>query len=172
MDKLKESKDLLNMMIGYRAACDEKASIITAVFGVIISAILLSGGAETIRSLFNDLNAANIFILILLAVSTVALIIGFAYLIATVIPNTGDVGCEGQKELELRSKAYFTGIAAKSYEEYKKEFEACNETEYLNDVLSEAYLTAKACDYKYRYFKRGVILSSIGTLLLLIALVV
>ena len=176
IDKLRESKDLLKMMIKYRTTCDDKASIIIAVFGVMVSALLMAGGSETmrmIRSLADDLNWMSVMVIIMLAASAALLIIGFCYLIMTVIPASESVGCEeqGKKKLNLKANLYFMSIDPLEYEDFEGRFMKRTPEEYQNDILSEVYLTAKACAKKYHSFKLGVIIGGLGILLLLVAMV-
>ena len=176
MDKLRESKDLLDLMIKYRTTCDDKAAIIIAVLGVMISAFLMMGGSDTIqmvRSIAEDPGWASVLVIAVLIVSAALLIVGFYYLIITVIPITGNAGCDEQEKdgLNLRSPVYFMGIAPLEYKEFNELFANRTDEEYQNDILSEVYITSKACVKKYRSFKLGVIIGGIGILLLLVAMV-
>jgi len=176
IDRLRESKDLLEMMIRYRTTCDDKASIIIAVFGVMVSVLLMAGGTETIqmiRSLAGSSDVLSFLIIAAMISSAVLLITGFFYLVITVIPkmDVEELKEEEKDGLNLEAGLYFKNIDVMRYKKFSTQFNDREHEEYLNDVLSEVYITAKACTRKYHSFKLGVIIGGLGILLLLVAMV-
>ena len=90
-DNIAEAKHIMGIMLHYRKLCDDKASILLAIFGAIVVAVIMmgSGGiAELFSSLSERQGLWPLATRSMLIVSAMAIAIGLALLIRAVDPNT------------------------------------------------------------------------------------
>lgn len=91
-EKVVEAKFLLNTMMYYRKLCDDKASILLAIFGAVVTAIIMIGGqqiAELLTELTKDSDLLGYLLVALIIFSMFMLATGVFLLICTVNPYTG-----------------------------------------------------------------------------------
>ena len=91
LDNIAEAKHIMGVMLHYRKLCDDKASILLAIFGAIVVAVIMMGSAG-IAELFSSLSEQPglwpLATRSMLIVSAAAIAIGLALLIRAVDPNT------------------------------------------------------------------------------------
>jgi len=165
VDKVAEAKYLLNTMMYYRKLCDDKASILLAIFGAVVTAIIMIGGqqiAELFSSLTEDSSMFGYLLVALIIASIFVLVTGIFLLICTVNPYTGTKIGKGKTEEESHSILYFRGIVENNCVDFKKKYDGYGNKEYVDDVLSEAYITAEVCVKKYKQLYWGLFLSAAG----------
>lgn len=64
------------------------------------------------------------------------------------------------------SLIFFSSIAQHStLLSYKQHLEKCETTQLNDDLISQIYICSIICDKKFKYYKRGLLLASIGSLL-------
>lgn len=64
------------------------------------------------------------------------------------------------------SLIFFSSIAKyNTLLSYKKHLEKCEIEQLNDDLISQIYICSIICDKKFKYYKRGLLLTSIGSLL-------
>jgi hypothetical protein len=183
-ETIREAKYLLSVMMYYRKLCDDKASILLAIFGVVVTVILTLGGTS-IAELFQSLtdNWWGYGLIAAVIVSALVLVFGIFMLIRTVNPETY-TGWTNKKRVPILHRilkwierkreidhssisiVYFKGVARLEFEKFKKTFRdmfpgKCNDT-YLDGILDEVYITSEVCVRKYEQLFWGLFFSAIG----------
>lgn len=166
--KKEDALDILGRTIGFVNNCDSKTSATLGVFGVLLT-ILFSG--EGVKNLKSIIKAAittgswtGISYFVILTCAVIAFTFGILRLLQVLFPK---IDCDDlkQEDIELDSRIFFKGICNNStYSQYKEKFMNCNDNEYLNDIISQIYLNAVICDRKYKNYKIGVVMATIGFL--------
>lgn len=161
-----EAINILDRTIGFVENCDNKASIMLGIFGVVFTIIFSTDGiGEIIRilmMLFINRSFCNILFFLLWSVSLITLIIGTYNFISTLIAK---IDCKdmASESLELNSKIYFGDIAKKNtYIQYKQGLLSLSKEEFLNDIISQIYINACIANNKFVKYNKGLRLSLVG----------
>ena len=157
--------DILDRTLGFVRNCDSKASAILAIYGVIFTIILTTDSPKMFISkicfVFAMKSFGNILFIVLLVITV---LINFSGLIQIFLVLNVKVKVEQKKELDNESKIFFEDIQKKNYVEYKERLLKMSEEDFLDDIISQIYKNSKICSKKYKRYKIGFILSSIGFL--------
>jgi len=164
-----EAKDTLERTINFVSNCDNKASIILGIIGVIFTIIFTNDSLLELKNIIKIIiqfkNRWDIVFLILGLGSIIILACGLGLLVFCLIAK---IDCKEYKQerLNLNSIIYFGNIAEyKSFKDYEDRFLNVTEENYLNDLLSQIYLNSCICMKKYKRYNLGVICSICGLML-------
>lgn len=156
--QLKENLDRVNMWIGN---CDQKASFILAIIGVVLSIFFTSDSFVFIKSdivspiisaLKNSTSICflTIFEAILLLMLFALLIISVFRMIFALRAKT-DLKKLSQPGMESNSMLHYQTIANMSYQEFCEK-----EVHIHNDLRSQFYVNSCICTSKFENYKKGV----------------
>lgn len=159
--KLKDCLDMNNMWI---ANCDQKASILLAVMGVVFTIVMTSDAIKTIRYYiilpFLDYYNGNepmcfsfsrfACFFFMLTTSGVA-VLALWNLLYSIKPNLDYVSMlKGNPSMAKKSYLFYGSVANMSYEEFKSA-----QFDYLNDLRSQVYINAKIASMKFKNYLEG-----------------
>lgn len=154
--------DTINM---WANNCDQKANILLATIGVIISIIISSDFIKYIKTyiftpfidywtgnseLAFSWSRFNVFVLLL--ISVIMLIISCNYLFKTICANIDDQKMrKANPELVTKSYIFFGTISRMSYGDFKN-----NEVNYLEDLKSQIYVNSKIVTNKFLNYNKSL----------------
>ena len=149
--------------------CDSKTSIILAGFGVIVGILLSTDYASKFVSIFRYMiNNVSFWSVVYLIFSVFVIGLIFAGCVCWINVLFARVNLNEFSDRGIKSDSlmFFSSIAKyNTLLSYKQHLEKC-ETEQLNDdLISQIYICSIICDKKFKYYKRGLLLTSIGSLL-------
>ncbi len=147
--------------------CDTKVSIFLATIGVFFSIILSSdigiSMVGIIRKSIDNKTVCNILFLLLLIIGFGFVVIGMYKLIRVLVPTIN---------LKHDSVMFFGNVAKySSFIDYCNAVDAYNEDQSNEDILHQIYAASNICAQKFKNQKHGILLSSIGILIVIIWLV-
>lgn len=175
--QLKENLDRVNMWIGN---CDQKASFILAILGVVLSIFFTSDSFVFIKSeivspiISAFKNPAAICFLTLIEAVILLMIVSFliisVFRMIFVLRAKTDLKKLSQPGMESNSMLHYQTIANMSYQEFCEK-----EVHIHNDLRSQFYVNSCICTSKFENYKKGVkclewsiILSIVFIILLLV----
>lgn len=156
--QLKENLDRVNMWIGN---CDQKASFILAIIGVVLSICFTSDSFKFIKNdIVNPIvsaleNSTSISVLTIL--EALLLLFIFLFLIMSIfrmifaLRAKTDLQKLSQPGMETYSMLHYQTIANMTYQEFCE-----NEVHVLNNLRSQFYVNSCICTSKFENYKRGV----------------
>lgn len=156
--QLKDNLDRVNMWIGN---CDQKASFILAIIGVVLSICFTSDlfafiKGNIVSPIISALdNSTSISLLTIF--EALLLLMLFAFLIMSVfrmifaLRAKPDLQIISQPGMESNSMLHYQTIANMSYREFCEK-----EVHILNDLRSQFYVNSCICTSKFENYKRGV----------------
>ena len=156
--QLKENLDRVNMWIGN---CDQKASFILAIIGVVLSICFTSDSfvfikSEIVSPIISALkNSTSICLLIIF--EALLLLMLFVFLIISVfrmifaLRVKTDLQKLSQPGMESNSMLHYQTIANMTYQTFCE-----NEVHILNDLRSQFYVNSCICTSKFENYKKGV----------------
>jgi hypothetical protein len=160
MEKTSKYALILTRIDTYINNVDSKASIGLAFVSIIIG-IFTSYFLPVIKcnltSIF-ELNAniaCTILKISLILSITIFMVFGIRsliFLVKVIIPDTNISKYQKQVPI-INSKLFFGTIARSNFEEFIKEEE---ETVFINDLQSQAYINSKICDRKFKNFGKAI----------------
>lgn len=167
-EKIQDARDILDRIIGFISNCDVKASIVLGILGIILTIFFTGPGLGLLQELllisYTFLSFINIVYLLGLASSFIAFVFGVCKLLSVLHAKIEPSGSD--------SKIYFCDIASNScYEHYKVKFLRSDNTDQLNDLLSQVFVNARICKCKFRAYNYGLFFSICGSSLFLVLLV-
>lgn len=177
-EQIEQSLDRYNHWIDN---CDQKASVLLAIAGVVATLFFTSDAIKMLRHyIFQpivlawntpsgfDFSPSRFWVLVLFVITSSLLIATLAYLIIVIRPNLNYTKIQEQNPgMEKKSILFYMSVAEMSYEDYKT-----TAVDYLNDLRSQAYANAKIATNKFTNFQHAVfyfILTVISAILLFIA---
>ena len=175
MEKIESYFNQLDRTIGFVRDCDHKTSIVLAAVGIVVTLVIDQCGKDFVylMSYVNNgiLEPTSSFYLfmITLGISTLFLIYGIWKLIRVLIPVTDSSLCNGRSDLERHSVLFPVSISGFTYNKYKSKITEYTDEEYVNDILSQIYINSKICARKYHNYRRGLMFSVVGIVLMIIA---
>lgn len=168
-----EAFNILDRVIGFIGSCDNKTSIALGVTAAILTIIFSGDGVEKITEkvsaimfpLSNStITVGEIAYLIILLLSVILIAAGLVSLVLTLTARTESVG---------NSAIYFGHIAQlKDAEAYKERIASTSKEELLEDILTQIYINSTICNKKYKHYNRGLKLTVMGFVMLVVVLVV
>ena len=156
--QLKENLERVNMWIGN---CDQKASFILAIIGVVLSICFTSDSFTYIKNdIVNSIvsaleNSTSISVLTIL--EALLLLFIFLFLIMSIfrmifaLRAKTDLQKLSQPGMESNSMLHYQTIANMTYQEFCE-----NEVHVLNDLRSQFYVNSCICTSKFENYKKGV----------------
>ncbi|MGE9752985.1 Pycsar system effector family protein [Bacillus inaquosorum] len=145
-------------------SCDTKASIVLAMIGIFLTLFLSEQSLVMLKKILTQsmhtINFSNILYLLIFAFSWCIFIYGAFCLVKVLVPKNKEV-LDGEG-LHRDSLYYFETTASNSFSEFKRRVLAEDESDELNDILSQIYVNAQICSIKYEYFKKGIKFSFLG----------
>ena len=156
--QLKDNLDRVNMWIGN---CDQKASFILAIIGVVLGICFTSDSLVFIKSeIVSPVISAidnSTSISLLTIFEALLLLMLFAFLIMSVfrmifaLRAKTDLKKLSQPGMESNSMLHYQTIANMTYREFCE-----NEVHILNDLRSQFYVNSCICTSKFENYKKGV----------------
>ena len=156
--QLKDNLDRVNMWIGN---CDQKASFILAIIGVVLGICFTSDSLVFIKSdIVSPIISAidnSTTISLLTIFEAVLLLTLFSFLIISVfrmifaLRAKTDLKKLSQPGMESNSMLHYQTIANMTYREFCE-----NEVHILNDLRSQFYVNSCICTSKFENYKKGV----------------
>ncbi len=165
----------LDRNMGLVSNCDNKASIILALFGVLLGFAVSDNGLETIKNIVSEARGSETVFgalyLLCLGLSAAVIVVGIcciAYVLVARGTNKGQ-----KKDSEEYSQLFFREIANKgSFTRFSESFGAMTKEDVLKAVLNDIYENALIAKKKYKYYNIGLVLSAIGSLIFAVLLMV
>ncbi len=71
-----------------------------------------------------------------------------------------------------KSMLFFGSIASQSLNDYKSRFFSIDSMDLEKDIAEQIYINSEICNYKFKWYNRGLLLLLIATLLLVVSLVI
>ena len=157
-DEMERCLDRTNMWIGN---CDQKASFLLALVGVVITIIFTCGAASKINDVLvsplitywkNDIGSFCFWRMVdaLLLIAGMALVfVSMIYLLLCLMAKT-DYSQFQQPGMEQRSHLFYGHIASMTYDEF------CHTTvDKFNDLRSQVYTNSIICNDKFKNYRKG-----------------
>lgn len=164
--------DTINMWIN---TCDTKASIIIGIASIVATIIFSSDIMLTIKGIVNnifaDLKCCSCIFAITFLGSIICFLLGFAFLVSVIFPRLILTPVlHKEKSGHSKSRAtygtlmFYGLIAQMTFKEYLNEVSSyCdNQDRVMNDILFQIHSAACICNIKFKKFKIGILLFSIG----------
>ncbi len=158
--------NILDRTIGFINTCDNKASIILGVVGVVFAIVFTSDGVVLIRDLILSAielnNLLSVLYLCLLVASMLFLVFGVLQLITVLIARIEATAIK--EDLCKDYSVIFFGDIIKKYtfKKYCEKMTSLTNKALLDDILREIYINAAICNLKFKKYNRGVIFSLSG----------
>jgi len=162
--------DILDRNIGFIRDCDNKASIVLGIFGIILTITITTDRINSIASIFSSaVVCASVYSYLYLLLMIGAIITTFYGLFRIIIVLNAQVDFSKDAGLDMDSKIFFKHIAKNdNYLAYKAKLLNMTNEEFINDISSQIFINAKICDEKYRNYKCGLKLALIGFLIFIV----
>lgn len=174
-EKLPQNLDRVNMWIGN---CDQKASFLLTLVGVVATIICTSEYAKVVKNTLvkpfvaywkdgvGGFNLLNFFIALFLVAGLGFLFAAIIYALMSLMART-DYKKERQEGMVEKSRLHYGSIAKMTYAEYILE----EAYDYDNDLTSQIYVNSKICNAKFAKYKTALKLTLIAMPLLAAAFV-
>ena len=133
--KIEIATQTLERNIGFVTNCDNKTSIVLAMFGVLLAIILTNEGLNKIyniiKSCIETKNFCNILYLLCFVGSILVMVLGIFNLVRVLVAKTSE---EAVGRKNVKSRIFFDGIRKScDYKIYKRRFFAMSKKELLNE---------------------------------------
>ncbi|MFB5678767.1 DUF6326 family protein [Paenibacillus terreus] len=165
----------LDRLLDWIKSCDTKTSIVIAGIGLFLTIFTSEHSFNMLKDILNGalgkLNFSNILYLIFLVIAMALLMIGTYCLVRVLTPRLSK-NVEVLAGMQTDSLYYFESISKNNYREFAEKLRSRNETDDVNDILSQIYINAKICTVKYDYYKKGIIYGSIGISALMVLFII
>ncbi len=172
--KIQIATETLDRNIDFITNCDNKASIVLAVLGVLLSIILSGDGRikkmlSIVRNCWKLRNFASCLYLFILLGGIICTAIGVFRLGLVLKANiTEKTGVNNN----LTSRIFFSGIISKDYSAYHDAFSKMTKEDLLKDLTEEIYINAQIATTKYGRYKWGMRLAGIGFVVFVVSLII
>ncbi|MED4057167.1 Pycsar system effector family protein (plasmid) [Niallia taxi] len=167
MDQLDRDNLLnrLDRLLEWIRACDTKSSIVLAGIGIFITFFTTDFITKTFKTILvrsiKNIDFSNFLYLLLLFLSVLSLMYGIYCLTKVLIPRLSKETVENDGR-PSDSLYFFEPIAKTKYREFRDNMLTATKEDEKEDILSQIYVNAKICTYKYNYSRKGMKLSIIG----------
>ena len=171
--KIEIATQTLERNIGFIENCDNKASIVLAMIGIVTSIILTNEGLTKIFSIIktciNEKNLETICYLLVWGASILLIIAGIIMLVRMIVAKTS---AESILERKCDSLIYFSSICENNDDKsYNRRFYKQSKEALLDDLIEQIYVNAKIADNKYKKYNYGLWFTIIGFALFIICLI-
>ena len=158
--KIDIATQTLERNIGFINNCDTKTSIVLATVGALLAIILTNDGLKTILKIVTTCaegkNFCNILYLSVLFSSVSLLVLGLCRLTSVLVAKTAPLA-KGNSDKKGKSMIFFGGIVNfGDSTTYRDKFVAMQESEFLEELVSEIYINAEIASLKYRRYNQGL----------------
>lgn len=158
--KAEELNVILDRTIGFVQNCDTKASIVLALFGVILTVICASNItnsivdiADKVKENINGGGCLYILCVMVAAIMVTISVIELLLVIGAKIDKTG-----------LDSKIYFKDISENvNCCIYGNKIKELSEESYIDDIIAQIYINAQICAKKYERYNMAIKFGTVGT---------
>jgi ABC-type multidrug transport system fused ATPase/permease subunit len=171
-----ELTQILDRTASWSENCDNKASIILGVVGVVLAILLSAEYVEAIGELMDSISVCatfgNVSLLILIILAFLTCLAGIVFLIKSL---TASIKIEefSKRGIFTDSRIFFSTIANNpTFAAYDKKLSDTDEGLFLKDLKSQIYICSIICDRKFRNYNRGLYLSMIGIGVLMLLAVI
>lgn len=163
-DELKSRLDRVNSWI---SNCDQKASILLAVEGVMLTILCTPDYISWIRQKlifpiynyyetgYGEFSITNTILLILIAVMLALIVLSIFYSLQAIKGKTNPTLFK-QPGLTEKSLLHFTSISNRNFNEFKRDVINQSEESILNDLYSQIYISSSICKDKFKNHKKSV----------------
>lgn len=171
-----ELVDILKRNTAWIENCDSKTSIILAGLGVMIGILLttdyVSKFISIIRYMINNVSFWSVGYLIF-CFFAIGFIITGCFCWITVLFARVNLNDFSDRGIKFDSLIFFSSIAQhKTLSLYKKNLEKYDAAQIKDDIISQIYICSIICDKKFKYYKLGLLLTSIGLILFIVLFVI
>ncbi|MBU3188778.1 hypothetical protein K9O30_06335 [Clostridium bowmanii] len=172
-DDLYQTLDRINLWI---ENSDTKTSIAIGAIGVVFAILLSKDYAVKFKNIIiSMINSKNFFSFLYLAVLGISIYVickGCHYLFKVLVPRT-DMNLYKESGIKVDSSIFFSTIAnTRSYKDFKKIIGKSTKAVQRNDLISQIYICSKICDLKFKNYKRGITLVSVGFIIFVIVIII
>ena len=172
--KIEIATQTLERNIGFVTNCDNKTSIVLAVFGVFLTIILTNQG---LKEIFNIVKACiatktfcNILYLLCFAGAIFSMVVGMFNLGSVLVSKTSEKAIGRKDE---NSSIFFAGIRKNGdYRTYRQKFCSMSKEDILNDLIEQIYINADIASIKYATYNRGLRRTIVGFIFFVVLLLI
>lgn len=169
MDNIEKATKKLDSINQWISNCDTKSSFVLTFFGVVLTIIFTSKVGEEMISSFSFQNADevnqktvfNFFLVLISSFFIISSLITFYHIYLTLKGRINDK-VYGQNALNTDSKIFFRSIASKTFENFEKESNTEDKSEYLNDLNSQVFINANIVTLKFKHYNKSLLWMSIS----------
>lgn len=163
--KIEELNAILDRTIGFVENCDTKASIMLALFGVLLTVICTSNVTDSIIEIIDnvatDISGGDY---VYIFSSIIAMIFVAASVVELVLVLTAKIDRSG-----LDSPIYFKDISENvNCHIYGSKIKMLSEDAYIDDIINQIYVNSQICSKKYERYNLTIKLGAVGTFLFII----
>ena len=171
-DQMERNLDRVNMWIGN---CDQKASFLLALIGIVVTIIFTSNAVGRIETVLVKPflaylnNGEGVYCVcrtidaLLLVAGLICVFIAVLFLLICLRAKTNYKKFQ-QPGMEEKSLLYYGSIASQTYSEF-----SMGRNDHKNDYRSQVYTNSVICDAKFKNYKRALLLTICSLPLLTLA---
>jgi hypothetical protein len=160
--KAEELNVILDRTIGFVENCDTKASIVLALFGVILTVICASNITNSIVNIADkvkeNINGGGCLYILCVMVAVLLVTISIIELLLVIGAKIDKTG--------LDSKIYFKDISENvNCCTYGNKIKELSEDSYIDDIITQIYINAQICTKKYERYNVAIKFGAVGTIM-------
>lgn len=171
-----ELKEILDRNTAWIENCDSKTSIILGSFGVIAGIFLATDYVSKFKSILCHMASRVSFwtvVYVIFCILSISLILTGCVCWLTVLFARVNPDKFYNRGIKSDSLIFFSSIAKhKSLSSYKRDLEKCGTKQMDEDLISQIYICSIICDKKFKYYKLGLFLASIGSILFAVLILI
>ena len=157
-----ELNAILDRTIGFVENCDTKASIVLALFGVILTVICASNITNSIGDIADkvkeNVNSGGCLYILCVIVAAIIMMISIIELLLVIGAKIDKTG--------LDSKIYFRDISENvNCCTYGSKIKELSEDSYIDDIITQIYINSQICTKKYERYNLAIIFGTVGTIM-------
>lgn len=164
-----ELAEILDRNTAWIENCDSKTSIILSSFGIIAGIFLATDYVSKFLSIYryiiSHINFWTVIYLILCFLTMGLIVAGCVCWISVLFArvNPSEFSNRG---IKTDSLILFSSIAKhQSLSSYTQKLQKCETSQMEDDFISQIYICSIICDKKFKYYKLGLLFTSIGSVL-------
>ena len=169
-----EMVEILDRNTAWIENCDNKASIILGVIGVVAGVFLATDYVEKLYSIIlfmiskEHLSIWSILYVFIMAASVVGMIVGCLFIIDVLVPRFRME--EYQKRGSARdSVIHYASIAKhKTFSKFRNKLVGLSNEAMLEDLAEQIYICAIICENKFTAYKKGLITCVVSFLIFIL----
>jgi len=166
----------LDRTISWIENCDNKASIILGIVGVVLSILLSMEYVELIGALIVDISVCATFgNILLLTLIIIAFIVCFAGIVFLIKSLTAKIKIEefSKRGIFADSRIFFSTIAKNNtFADFDEKLSETDGDVLIKDLKSQIYICSIICDRKFKNYNRGLRFSILGAGMLMLLTIV